>query len=313
MEQSLKAKVFISCGQRKGTDEVDIAHRIAERLKERGFEPYIAVEQQSLRGLKENIFQERASSEYFLFVDFKREKLGETEEYRGSLFCHQELAIASFLEIPLIGFREEGVKSDDGILRFVQANCTAFGDKHTLHNVVADKIQQHGWEPNWKNQLAIEKSPEQPRDPVVNQTGKRARFFHITVRNLNPYKHAQNCYGFLEKVCDLSTGKSLTVRSIELKWAGYVLPYATILPSSYRNIDGFYVFHDSPNIARFNVFTDSTWVISDIKGPGDYELTYLVVADNFESVRSTFRIHLDNTLDGVEFEQVTGKKTGSGI
>ena len=105
----MKAKVFISCGQRKNTDEVMIADQISNRLSQKGYEPYIAVQQQSLNGLKENIFNELSTSEYFVFIDFKREfiafdkeALSKSIEYRGSLFCHQELALASYLDILLI-------------------------------------------------------------------------------------------------------------------------------------------------------------------------------------------------------------------
>jgi hypothetical protein len=68
--EPLRARVFISCGQSKGTSEIDIAHRIAERLEEEGFDPYVAVEEQTLVGLTENIFGRLRNSEYFLFVDF---------------------------------------------------------------------------------------------------------------------------------------------------------------------------------------------------------------------------------------------------
>ena len=57
MKKNLQARVFISCGQQKGTDEVEIAHNIAEKLEKMGFEHYIAVEEQTLKGMKENIFQ----------------------------------------------------------------------------------------------------------------------------------------------------------------------------------------------------------------------------------------------------------------
>jgi hypothetical protein len=222
----------------------------------------------------------------------------------------QELAIASFLDMPLVGFQEVGVKSDDGILQFLQANCTPFTDRHTLCNVVADKIEQAGWKPNWKNQLVMERNPDQFSDAFRLPERKNARFFHITVRNLNPHKHARNCYAFLETIHDLSTGNSLSVKSVELKWAGYVLPNATILPSSSRYIDGFFVFHDSPNTPYFNLFSDSGHFIPRIKGPGDYELTYLVVSDNFKPVRSTFRMHLTNNLDEIKFEQAKHEKIG---
>lgn len=70
---SEKARIFISCGQRKDTDEVAIANQIADKLeKELGFEsPYIAVQEQRLEGVKENIFRRLSNSEYFLFIDFK--------------------------------------------------------------------------------------------------------------------------------------------------------------------------------------------------------------------------------------------------
>jgi hypothetical protein len=44
----VRARVFISCGQTRDTDEVEIAHRIEELLYQEGFEPYVAIEEQSL-------------------------------------------------------------------------------------------------------------------------------------------------------------------------------------------------------------------------------------------------------------------------
>jgi len=150
-----RARIFISCGQSKESDEPQVAREIAARLEKLGFDPYIAVAEQTLRGVKENIFEQLRKSEYFLFVDFKREFLVGTEPQvcRGSLFSHQELAIASFLDIDVLAFQETGVKRTDGLLQFLQANSVTFIDKHTLPNVVADYVQQRGWSPNWKNEL----------------------------------------------------------------------------------------------------------------------------------------------------------------
>ena len=75
VEQTPRARVFISCGQNKNSDELETALRIRDRLSELGFDPYVAVEEQTLRGLKENIFPRLRDSEYFVFVDFKRERL----------------------------------------------------------------------------------------------------------------------------------------------------------------------------------------------------------------------------------------------
>ena len=39
---SLRAQVFISCGQREDLGEMEVAANIAEVLAQEGFEPYIA-------------------------------------------------------------------------------------------------------------------------------------------------------------------------------------------------------------------------------------------------------------------------------
>jgi len=55
-EEKIRAKVFISCGQQKERNEVDLAYKIREQLEELGYDPYIAVEEKTLRGVKENLF-----------------------------------------------------------------------------------------------------------------------------------------------------------------------------------------------------------------------------------------------------------------
>ena len=76
---TLRAQVFVSCGQREDLGELEVADKLAAALAEAGFEPYVATKQQTLRGLKENIFERLAESEYFLFVDFRREKIAGRE------------------------------------------------------------------------------------------------------------------------------------------------------------------------------------------------------------------------------------------
>jgi len=309
METVYKAKVFISCGQQKGSDEVEIAHRIAERLRELGYEPYIGVEEQTLKGVKENIFGQLETSEYFIFIDFKRERLSTDSDepvYRGSLFSHQELSVASFLDIPFIAFQEKGVKSDDGILKFVQANCIPFTDRHTLPNVIADCINQRGWSPHWKRELVLERNEEEYVDATViqNQTLKLARYFHIEVRNLHQRKLASNCYAYLESIEDLSTHRRNTLETVELKWKGYVLPNATILPSSSRYFDAFFVFHDSPSTLHFNLFTDYTGYIPQVNRPGDFELIYAVASENFRVATAKFILHLGERLEDITFRKL---------
>jgi hypothetical protein len=213
-----RTRVFISCGQSTGSSEVSVAHGIAERLRELGFDHYIAVQEQSLSGLKENIFEQLRRSEYFIFVDFKREQLAGTHIHRGSLFSHQELALASYLKLRVLAFQESGVKHDDGILPFLQANATQFTDRHLLPNVIADQVQQRGWEPYWKNTIVLERDPTYA--DVDGLSGSR-RFFHVRVRNRHLHEMATNCYVYLERATRLAPSTEIPLEAIDLKSAGY--------------------------------------------------------------------------------------------
>jgi hypothetical protein len=58
-------------------------------------------------------------SEYYLFIDFRREELG-SQRFRGSLFSHQELGIATYLKKEhILIFQERGVLERDGIKGYV--------------------------------------------------------------------------------------------------------------------------------------------------------------------------------------------------
>jgi hypothetical protein len=223
-----RARVFISCGQSKGTEEEATANAVARRLEKLGFDPWVAVQDQTLRGLKENIFEQLAKSEYYIFVDFKREELAKTVPpvCRGSLFSHQELALASYLQIPVLPFQELGVKQDDGIIRFLQANATSFTDRSLLPNVIADKVQERRWDPHWKNELVLERDATRVEQPPGQ--GPRyfpGRFFHIDVRNRHRDRIATNCYVYLAKAINLNTAEQIPLKTVEFKWAGYILPH----------------------------------------------------------------------------------------
>ncbi len=306
-----RARVFISCGQAKDTDEPAIAEAIATKLTELGFDFYIAVLEQTLSGLKENIFRKLKESEYFLFVDFKREQLetnGSTV-CRGSLFSHQELAIASFLDMEVLAFQESGVKPLDGILGILQANAIPFTDRSKLTELVVAKVQERiknrSWEPRWKNVLTLEREPTQFSDANRNAPGEPrpfpGRFFHIDVCNRHRSKLAVNCYAYLEKAVNSETSKELPFKTVEYKWAGYTMPNATILPKQARRLDAFWIDHRNPTKLWFNAYVDSSEYIPTVEGDGKYELTYVVVAENFPIARRRFALHLNKSLDLTTF------------
>ncbi len=301
-----RSRVFISCGQTKGTGEEVTALAVAGRLEKLGFDTYVAVQEQTLRGLKENIFEQLTKSEYYIFVDFKREELAKTVPpvCRGSLFSHQEFALAAYLDIPLLAFQELGVKQDDGIIRFLQANAIPFTDRNLLPSVIADKVQERGWDAHWRNELALERQPNQFSDAnrVEYSPGQQpryfpGRFFHVDVRNRHREKIATNCYVYLAAATNLNTSHEIPLRTVEFKWAGYVLPNAQILPNQTRQFDAFWIAHDRPTQIQFNVYSDATDYIPRIEGEGRYELQYVVVADNFPAAKSSFILNLSKSLE----------------
>lgn len=303
-----RARVFISCGQ--ATDEERrIASDIASRLENAGFDPYVAVQQQSLRGLKESIFRQLEVSEYYLFVDLRREKIDGREDCRGSLFSHQELAIAAFRNIDVLALREDGVELN-GVSRFIHENAIGFSDRRHLASLVADKVREIRWDPCWRNELTlIEDAPSSSsatrmdRDIQGNTHRYSAKFHHVHVTNRHRDKPAINCYAYLEEFLDLGTGKRSRPVTIEHKWAGYTYPNALIAAGTARAFDAFFVRKrtiqtGAANLIDFNVFADSTAYYPSFKKAGEYEFTYRVIAENFPSASATFRVNIaDNSWD----------------
>src|SRR5437773_12304267 len=94
--ESDRTLIFVSCPQ-ANEEERKLASNVRKLLESRGYETYIAVESQSLRGIVEGIYPQIEKAEYFLSIDLARDKL-EKGDCRGSCFVNQEIAIASFLD-----------------------------------------------------------------------------------------------------------------------------------------------------------------------------------------------------------------------
>lgn len=305
----MKAKVFLSCGQYKGSEEPGIAEAVKRRIEELGFECYVAVTEQSLIGLRENIFSQIETSEYFVFIDFKREKL-ETSDgwHRGSLFSHQELGIASFLHLPCMVFQERGVHPRDGMLSCFQANAQAFTDRELLASAIADQISRKleigEWSIKWKNALS-QQVPKTTYVDAWNMDGRAYRHFHVEVSNHHRRDAAQHCYVVLEEFKNLDTGDSLLPQPGELKWAGTILPSIFIAPERLRSFDAFKISIEEPSQIRFNTFCDSTaFEPSTDSGVGEFQLRFGVYSSNFPVAHSCFKLTNPGTIGEINFEQI---------
>ena len=310
---SERARVFISCGQRKDTEEVKIATEIANELTVLGFEPYIAVTEQTLKGVKENIFTKLRETEYFLFIDFKRERLFkgndpflDTGNYRGSLFSHQELSIATYEDYEVLAFQEESVKKDDGILKFIQANCIPFTDVKSLPSFVIQKVKERGWNPNWRNTLSLNRLVTDYEDPMSPRG--RGRFYHVRVFNNHKSKIARNCFAYVEGIKNINTGQKSTFELVELKWKGIKKETVSIVPKSFRYLDAFNILFSQPAVANlglndFLIDWSGYREMYRIIGLGDYEVDYVIFSENFSPARAKFILHMDAQIQNTAFNK----------
>lgn len=300
----MKSRVFISCGQNSKKGELQIARDIGQRLEKLGFDPYIALAEQTLRGVKENIFARLSESEYFLFIDFKRERLPDGQ-CRGSLFSHQELAIAAYLNKPLIAFQEKGITRLDGIINFLQANSIPFIGRKQLPDLVIKEVSAR-WQSNWRNQLRVTRKLHQNanalhRHPQFPQ-GRPVRYFHLAVVNDHCSKTAFNCYGYLEHIKDINSGKAINFNLVEYKWRGATFPNIIIPYGTSRELDAFYVYNDQPSQLHMGSLSDSPAHIHILSQPGDYELTFGVHSENFSYTSSAFLLHVGGgSVDDIAF------------
>jgi len=312
MEERLKARVFISCGQQKNSEEERIANKIKEELIDLGYEAYIAIKEQITRGFKENIFQRLEKSEYFIFIDFRREKIEEKKnEYRGSLFSNQELALATYLDKPIIAFQEEGVKERDGILSVIQVNPIKFSSRSDLVDqvisMVRDKQEKKEWENNWREELSLDRDKDDIGKANYDfDPNKPAIFYHVRVKNNHCNKIAWRCLSYIEKIKYLDTGEVKILDLVENKWRGVINASVQIPPNQYRKFDGFHIFVNDNREAYLGFnrsITDYTGYDLEyrLKVPGRYEIFYIVYAENFFPARATFRLNLAKEIDDIDF------------
>ena len=308
----MKARVFISCGQNKSSDEPIIADAISKNLIGMGFDPYVAVRERTLRGVKENIFSRLAESEYFLFVDFKREVIA-ASEHRGSLFCHQEFAIAAFLEKRVLVFQEQGVRKLDGIMAFVQANAIEFTDRNTLPSLVQSTVASSDWRNDWRDELWITRDLSQHVDEQ-HEKGP-VRYWHVTVENRNPYKTAFQCHAYLRSLVRIEPNpQSLSFEVVEYKWRGVGFPSAIVPPLHRREFDAFLVYRNQPGVALAGTHTDSPRHLLRLMQPSKYVLTFCVYSESFHEARRDFYLDFPgSSVDAVVFRETTEAESNQAL
>lgn len=309
MSDANPARVFVSCGQASEAER-KAAHELGRILRdEEGYEVYIATEQMSLEGVKEAIFPQLRDAEYLLFVDFPREELP-TKGRRGSLFSHQELAIAAYLDIPYIGFRHKSVRRE-GLSAFLMSNVLEFETEIELPELLRGELSKRvDWIPTWRKELSISRRDPREGDNMVTQMQTKSgpavlpvRFFHLTVQNRHRDKMAVGCTAYVEDITDANSGEPIDFRPAEIKWAGTTMPSVPILPGRSRDLDACCILEQDPATILFVSLSDSGKHMAPISGRAVH-VTYLVLSDNFSPARCTILIEPGSTPESARVESL---------
>jgi hypothetical protein len=305
-----KARVFVSCGQ-ASVDERTAAARVRGVLQRLGFCPFVGVEAHSSKGLTTNIYEHLATAEYFLFIDFRREPIG-TEKaghHRGSLFSHQELGIASFLDSELLPFVQDDVRLE-GILAHVQGNGIPFSDLRRLSRLVRSEVVKAKWDPNHRRELRIDVGPPVKTRAILPSifrivTAGQYEYYHFRLRNLHSRILATNCMIQVVSCRGPTFSDGHPVDVIELKFTHITLPTVALPPRSVRLFDAAIVRMDParaplalPGMAHPTyVDSEALYLQYAMIEPGDYEIDLQVHSREFGSGVQTMRIHLGRTWE----------------
>jgi len=294
-----KARVFISCGQRT-EKEKQIGRSVEAYFKGRGFETYFAELVHSSEALTENIFRFLAESEYFIFIDFRRDGLA-NGNFRGSLFVNQEIAIATFLKINGLGFIEKDV-AREGILQYQIYNAIIFSDEEDILSKLGELTTD--WDTESVNELHIHFDPESVNRNVrlLDAPGQPfSDWYHLTVTNRNKAKNAFSCVGYISRIKNLVTNATIALPTNELVWAGIGDLAVNIIAATSRELDAFYLlrgegqlhFHQRPSST-----SNPRYRIPDLPR-GQYLVEYMIISSNFIPVQKTIRVSFDSQ-DNIE-------------
>jgi hypothetical protein len=310
--QGTKSRIFISCGQRD-TFEKDTARRIRSAVRDLGFCPYMAFEMHSSKSLTEGIYEHLRTAEYFLFVDFARDRLGWRGPRRGSLFSNQELAIASFLNVDSLFFVEKSIVKREGILGVIQGNPVGFTRSDDLPNLVRTSITDALWDVQERHEVRIEEVANAV-DLAALGGVVPAQYFHLGLRNHSRKTFGSNCMVQVLGIRNVTTGTSPSTDIVEMKFKHITWPIVGIAPASTRQFDAMFIQVAKPSEAILGIlsqpYIDSGSIIGQhtLAGPGDFEVDIVAYSREFRPDRATMLVHLGTR---VQDAKMTLKKVGA--
>lgn len=303
----MPGKIFLSCGQ-ASEEERKVAKEIKDWLEDptQGFKVYIAIEAQSINDINNEIIQNLEDSDYFIFIDFKREQVikpNGKEIFRGSLFTNQELALAYWLDFEKALFlQQEGIELE-GMSRYLLSNAEKFVELNEILAKVKTQIKKREWTPSYSRHLvatSIESS-----NMVIGYSDHVGSYnqwvWFARVKNKRQHVPAMDTVARLINLKDPSGVNTCRDRAI-LKWAGQKGYRRLIMPNEEEWFSAFALspvnplqiyMHSTADLAPrhpINGRFASDWI------PGTYFLHYQVISARFPILEFEVELNLTGEL-----------------
>jgi len=303
----MPARVFISCGQ-ANDEEREVASNLEKWFRLGGYDPYVAVQVQTIGDLNAGIIGALKASDYFLFVNFPRETVvaHDQEWRRGSLYSHQELAIAyAFGFEHFLVVNHKNVKHE-GVQKFVVSNVPEFERPAEVLPLVKAAVEAARWTPSYSRHLSLDPLRWAGEVIYTDHAGQRSqKTLHGDVANNRADRAAYHVVAHLNEVINLNAGQQIDHGDrMVLKASGFRGYEHTIWPNSSCPFDLLAVSVDDPKLVFLNSSLDLVPRTPIIRAPGVYELRYRFIAEEYALLERSVRLEHTGDISTIKAEVI---------
>jgi len=305
----MPGKVFISCGQASEAERV-VAREVSTWFASEGFAPYIATQVQSIPDLNSGLIGELKRSDFYLFINFRRERLptGRSKRlFRGSLYANQELAIAYALGFEHMLFLNQKGAERGGMFGTIVSNAPEFEKLDEVLPTVNRMVAQAKWNPAFSRQLQAVALRWTRKVLTYNdhvswdgQTdmAHRTKILIGKVRNPRSDIGAHDVAMRLKSIVNPDGTASECTDGTPLKVSGQYLSYSQIIwPESTGEFDLLALDAQQPTRVFLNSKQDLDPRRPIVAAVGKYRLIYELVAVGFPKAEVAIDLALTGNLD----------------
>jgi hypothetical protein len=289
----MPGRVFISCGQAT-EEERRVASAIRACFEDAGFRPYVAIQAQSIQDVNSAIISELKAADYYVFVDFPRDPLPHADgpQHRGSLFTHQELAIAYTLGFEKAIFLQSKDVKLEGLLRYIASNSAKFSQADDALVALKQLVEERRWDPAYSRHMVVQGIHWS--DAILSfasHTGEAlvGRFLYLDIENRRADVAAFNC---IARLASLEGPPGTAINHSDrshLKVTGHPGFVQTIWPAGTGAFDLLVVKQQGGAVCLNNAL-DVIPKPQLVSKPGPYLLHYEVLAEAFPVLKLAIRL-----------------------